>query len=188
MKVFRSLSVTAAAITTLAISVACPAAEHVLATPGVGIGVAKLGMTAKKLKQADCNFDASYELPSGIKVVRADWKENGLTTMLLKVFYDKNGKAIQIASAGSAVVTTNGITKKSKLEEVMYSKNQLKLTEYRAKNGRVDYYDNVESGIAFEYRRLDEDLARRMYAIIVHKPGVPVISDVDEEPLKQKKN
>ncbi len=40
------------------------------------------------------------------------------------------------------------------------------------------------AGITYEFRRLDEDLARKMYAIIVHKRGVPVLSDADEKPLK----
>ncbi|MFN8553531.1 MAG: hypothetical protein U0103_18795 [Candidatus Obscuribacterales bacterium] len=165
-------------------NVPCLAVEKVLATPGVGIGVAKLGMTAQKMKEAAGNFDGSYTLPSGVKVEHADWKDKGLTTVMLKVFYDKDGKAIQIASAGSAVVTKDGISKQSPLTSLMA--NRLKLTEYRAKNGRVDYYDNVSAGIAYEYRRLDEDLARKMYAIIVHKRGVPVMSDQDEVPLKKK--
>ncbi len=160
------------------------ATDSVLVTPGVGIGVVKLGMTQKKLKQVAGNFDASYVLPSGVKVDRADWKDNGLTTVMLKVFYDKDGKAIQIATAASTAVTADGINKKSSVDEIGYKRDNLKLIEYRAKNGRVDYYDNVPKGIAYEFRRLDEDLARKMYAIIVHKPGVPVLSDADEKPLK----
>ncbi|MBS1956394.1 MAG: hypothetical protein JST89_19565 [Cyanobacteria bacterium SZAS-4] len=160
------------------------AADSVLVTPGVGMGVTKLGMTQKKLKQVAGNFDASYVLPSGIKVDRADWKDKGLTTVMLKVFYDRDGKAIQIATAASTAVTADGINKKSSVDEIGYKRNKLKLTEYRAKNGRVDYYDDIAKGIAYEYRRLDEDLARKLYAIIVHKPGVPVLADADERPLK----
>ncbi|CAN5640925.1 hypothetical protein BH10CYA1_BH10CYA1_13770 [soil metagenome] len=160
------------------------AKESVLVTPGVGIGVVKLGMTEKKLKQVAGNFDVSYVLPSGVKVDRADWKDNGLTTVMLKVFYDKGGKAIQIATAASTAVTTGGISKKSNVNDIMYKRQILKLTEYRAKNGRVDYYDYIPDGIAYEFRRLDEDLSRKMYAIIVHNPGVPVLSDADEKPLK----
>lgn len=160
------------------------AKESVLVTPGVGMGVVKLGMTEKKLKQVAGNFDVSYVLPSGVKVDRADWKDNGLTTVMLKVFYDKNGKAIQIATAASTAVTTSGITKKSSVDQIGYQREKLKLTEYRAKNGRVDYYDDIPRGITYEYRRLDEDLARKMYAIIVHKPGVPVLPDAEEKPLK----
>lgn len=160
------------------------ALESVLVTPGVGMGVAKLGMTQKKLKQVAGNFDVSYVLPSGVKVDRADWKDNGLTTVMLKVFYDKDGKAIQIATAASTAVTASGISKKSSVADIGYKRDNLKLTEYRAKNGRVDYYDDIPKGIAYEYRRLDEDLSRKMYAIIVHKPGVPVLSDADEKPLK----
>lgn len=188
MKVLSGTLVIAAAIAAVATVVSpCSALERVIATPGVGIGVAKLGMSAKKLKQVAGNFDVAYDLPSGIKVDRADWKDKGLTTMMMKVFYDKGGRAIQIASGGSSVFTTSGINKRSSLVEVMYGKNKLELTEYRAKNGRVDYYDNVAAGIAYEYRRLDGDLARKMYAIIVHKPGMPVIADADEVPLKQKR-
>ncbi len=160
------------------------AKDSVLVTPGVGVGVVKLGMTQKKLKQVAGNFDVSYVLPSGLKVDRADWKDNGLTTVMLKIFYDKDGKAIQIATAGSTAVTTGGITKKSSVKEIGYMRDKLKLTEYRAKNGRVDYYDDTSKGIAYEFRKLDEDMSRKMYAIIVHKPGVPVLPDADERPLK----
>ncbi len=159
------------------------AVEKVLATPGVGMGVAKLGMNAAKMKEAVGNFDGSYTLPSGIKVEHADWKDKGLTTVMLKVFYDKDGKAVQIASAGSAVVTADGISKNSPITAIQV--NRLKLSEFRAKHGRVDYYDNVGAGIAYEYRRLDDDLARKMYAIIVHKRGVPVLPDDNEVPLKK---
>jgi hypothetical protein len=160
------------------------AKESVLVTPGVGIGVVKLGMTQKKLKQVAGNFDVSYVLPSGVKVDRADWKDNGMTTVMLKVFYNKDGKAIQIATGASTAVTTGGISKKSRVDDIGYQRNNLKLIEYRAKNGRVDYYDDVPKGIAYEYRKLDEDFSRKMYAIIVHKPGVAVLSDADEKPLK----
>jgi len=161
------------------------AETNVLVTPGVGIGVAKLGMTEKKLRQVAGNFDASYVLPSGIKVDRADWKDKGLTTVMLKVFYDKDGKAIQIASAASTIVTTDGISKKSVVDDVLHRNKRVKLTEFRAKNGRVDYYDDIPKGIAVEFRRLDGDLSRKLYALIVHKPGVPVLSDLDEKPLKK---
>jgi hypothetical protein len=171
-------------ITSLIVVAPSIAKESVLVTPGVGIGIVKLGMTAKKLKQVAGNFDVTYVLPSGVKVDRADWKDNGMTTVMLKVFYDKDGKAVQIATAASTAVTTRGITTKSNVDDIMYKSRNLKLTEYRAKNGRVDYYDYISDGIAYEFRRLDEDLSRKMYAIIVHKPGVPVLSDADEKPLK----
>ena len=165
----------------------CMAAKNeVLVTPGVGIGVAKLGMNKKHMIKAAGNFDVAYSLPSGIKVEHSDWKDNGLTTIMLKVFYGADGKAIQIGSSASTPVTTNGITRKSPIGEVMgkYGNRNLALTEYRAKNGRVDYYDAVSKGITYEFRRLDGDLETRMYAIIVHKPGVPVIADADEVQLK----
>lgn len=184
----RGLVATAAAVTAgLAGVLSMPtlAKDKVVATPGVGIGVAKLGMTQKRLKQVAGNFDASYTLPSGLKADRADWKDSGMTTMMLKVFYDRDGKAVQIASSGSSVVTTTGITTKSSAGDVMVDSRQFKLIEYRAKNGRVDYYDNTARGIAYEFRRLDEDLARKLYAIIVHKSGGLVMPDVDEVPLKK---
>jgi hypothetical protein len=39
------------------------AKESALVTPGVGIGIVKLGMTEKKLKQVAGNFDVTYVLP-----------------------------------------------------------------------------------------------------------------------------
>jgi hypothetical protein len=180
-----SLRVLHLGIASILIATPCLAVKSdILVTPGVGIGIAKLGMKQMEMKKAAGNFDASYSLPSGIKVERADWKEDGLTTIVLKVFYGADGKAIQIGSAASTPVTADGISKKSTIGELVSKHPKLKLTEYQAKSGRVDYYDDVHKGITYEFRRLDDDLARRMYAIIVHKPGVPVISDADEVQLK----
>lgn len=158
--------------------------EETLIRPGVGIGPAKLGLTAKHLQQSVGKFDAAYTLPNGTKVERADWKEHEHVTPVLRVFYGADGKAIQIATAGAEPATASGINRKSSHHDVETVYPKLTLTEYRAKNGRVDYFDAVSDGIAFEFCRLDGDLRRSLYQIIVHKPGVPVMPDIDERSLR----
>lgn len=167
-----------------ALTRAAGAENNTLATPGVAIGPVKLGMTAKQVHQAVGNFDTTYTLPDGIKVERADWKEKGLTRVMMKVFYGKDGRVLQITSPVSSTYTKSGVTLKSNVGDISTRHFPIKLTEFRAVNGRVDYYDAIADGIAFEFRRLDEDMVRKMYAIVVHKAGKPVLSDQDEKRLK----
>lgn len=174
-----------AAFLVLAISPA-PAADeedHTI-VPGIGLGMVKLGMSRDLVKKTAGNKDGSYTLPSGVAVEFAEWKENPpKQSPNLRFFYTAEDKLVQVNSAAPVPATADGISCGSTREQVYAKYKNLKCFEYRGKNGRIDYCDDIAHGIAFEFTRANGAKAEQLYAIIVHLPGQRVLADRDEKPL-----
>ncbi len=155
--------------------------------PGIGLGIVKLGMDKEQLKKTAGNIDGSYRLPSGVRVDFSEWKETPpKQSANMRFFFNTEGKIIQINSTAPVPVTADGINCKSTLAQVSARYKKLKCSEYRGKGRRIDYYDDVERGIAFEFTRAEDETDKALYAIIMHLPGKPVIADADEHPLSIK--
>jgi hypothetical protein len=162
---------------------AVEAEDHTI-RPGIGLGIVKLGMDRAQIKKTAGNIDGSYTLPSGIKVDYAEWKEpEPKKSPNIRYFYGATGKVIQINSAAPVPFTADGISCQSTLADVTAKYKKLKCFEYRAKDARIDYYDDMKRGIAFEFTRADGASTQKLYAIIMHLPGKRVIADADEKPL-----
>jgi hypothetical protein len=176
----KSLAVAMAALIVGAANQALPVRaadqeDHTI-RPGIGLGIVKLGMNG--------NMDGSYALPSGIKVDYAVWREKvPKDSPTLRFFYDAVGKLIQINSDAPVPATIDGISCKSSLVEVKAKYKNLERFQYRCKTGHIDYYDDIQHGIAFEFTWADGGLPMHLYAIIVHLPGKQVLADSDEHAL-----
>jgi hypothetical protein len=161
--------------------------------PGIGFGSVKLGMDKKQIQETLGNHDGTYTVPGDIHVEYSEWKEPRRVATV-RVFYDKSGKAIQLAAQVSGpgadtnkdkLTTADGIHLGSGAKEVFNKYTHLQLFKYRAMDSRIDYYDDTKDGIAFEFLRADteSEAKNRLYGILVHVPGRPVIADADELPV-----
>jgi hypothetical protein len=158
--------------------------EDATVRPGNGFGIVKLGMDRKQLTSTLGKRDGSYSMPNGIQVEYSQWKDPNITSTI-RVFFDNKGKVIQLSGENSTLVTENGLSGSSSLTDVLKKYPQLERFKYRAKATRIDYYDNIKAGIAFEFAWADVDgeSKKRMCAILVHKPGMRVIADSGERLL-----
>jgi hypothetical protein len=179
----------------MAAAILCFAARPVMADdqedstirPGIGLGIVKLGMDKDQLKKTAGNIDGSYSLPSGVRVDYSEWKETPpKQSSNMRFFYNAQGKIIQINSTAPVPATADGINCKSTLAQIEAKYKNLKCSEYRGKGARIDYYDDIEGGIAFEFTRADAEADKLLYAIIMHLPGKTVIADTGEKLLHVK--
>ncbi len=150
--------------------------------PGIGIGIARLGMSRSRAKSELGNSDGSYALPSGIKVEYSEWKEPKVTSTI-KMFYDSDDKLIQLICAAPVPATENGISLKSSFSDVTTKYKHLKHLKYASKTGPIDYYDDQKRGIAFAFSSTNGQPSKNPSAIIVHRPGKPLIADLNERPV-----
>ncbi len=163
--------------------------------PGVGIGNLRLGATKGQMVVVFGKPDGEYSLPGGIHAQYSLWKEAGCVSTM-RVFFDAGGRAVQIKCEESGDVgnsetqlsTADRISLRSSLADVAAKYSPLKRSRYRAKDGRIDYYDNTARGIAFEFTRAETDgeSKKRLYAIAVHRPGSSIIVESDERPTRAK--
>jgi hypothetical protein len=156
--------------------------------PGIGLGIVKLGMDSAAVTKTAGKHDGTYSLPSGIRVDYSQWKETPpKKSANMRFFYDKSDHLIQINSTAPVPVTADGISCASSFADIAAKYKNLRCFEYRAKDVRIDYYDDVNRGIAFEFTRAQGESARRLYAIIIHLKGKRVLADADELTLAIKK-
>jgi hypothetical protein len=159
--------------------------EDFTIVPGKRIGVVVLGMTPPEVKEKAGNHDGSYTLADGTKVEYSQWKETDKITYALRVFYDLQGRVIQIAEAAPKAVTADGISIASSFEDVTSKYKNLEPFLYTAKDAYAEYYDDVKRGIAFEFTWTVAlgPSSKHLRAILVHSPGKHVIPDSDERPV-----
>jgi len=153
--------------------------------PGVGLGAISLGMTAPQVRKISGNMDGKYTLPSGVKVEFAEWREQPpKQSPNLRFFYDKGGKLTQINCTAPVPATADGISCKSTMAEIAAAYKNLKRNQYKGgKKESIDYYDADKEGIAFEFKSAS-GVANKLYAVIVHDKGHPVMADSAETLVK----
>ena len=159
-------------------------AEDNTIRPGVGLGAISLGMSAAQVRKISGNMDGKYTLPSGVKVEFAEWREQPpKQNPNLRFFYDKGGKLTQINCTAPVPATADGISCKSTMGEIAASYKNLKRIQYKGgKKESIDYYDADKEGIAFEFKAAS-GTANKLYAVIVHDKGRPVMADSGEKVL-----
>jgi hypothetical protein len=159
--------------------------EDFTIVPGKKMGVISLGMKTDQVKEKAGNHDDAYTLPNGIKAELSRWKETDKITYTIRVFYDSQGRVIQIAESAPKPVTADGISLNSSLADVTKKYKSLKVFKYKAKDARIDYHDDVAGGITFEFTRAaaEPESSMHLHAILVHNPGKNVIPDSDEHPI-----
>lgn len=185
-RVSTTLLVLAGLLTTSCQSIASDERDDHTIMPGIGIGIIKLGMNRKQITDSLGNRDGKYSLPNGIKVEYSQWKDPDKTSTI-RVFFKPDGTVAQLSCEADVPATADGISTRSSLADVTKRYKNLQRFKYRAKDGRIDYYDDVKKGIAFEFTWAETagESAKRLYAVIVHTPGKSVIADSDERPVRQ---
>jgi hypothetical protein len=168
-----------------ALSAAAEEEEDFTIVPGQRMGVISLGMKPEQVKEKAGNHDDAYSLPGGIKAELSRWKETDKITYTIRVFYDPQGRVIQVAESAPKPATADGISLNSSLADVTKKYKSLKVFKYKAKDARIDYQDDVARGITFEFTRAasEPESSMHLYAILVHAPGKNVIPDADEHPI-----
>jgi hypothetical protein len=156
--------------------------EDFTIVPGKRIGVVVLGMTPAEVKEKAGNHDDSYTLVDGTKVEYSQWKETDKITYALRVFYDLQGRVVQIAEAAPKAVTADGISTASSFEDVTSKYKNLERSLYTGKEGFAEYDDDVKRGIAFEFTDplAASPSSKHLRTILVHTPGKHFIPDADE--------
>jgi hypothetical protein len=164
--------------------------EDFTIVPGKRIGVVVLGMTPAEVKEKAGNHDGSYTLADGTKVEYSQWKETDKIIYPLRVFYDPQGRVIQVAEAAPRPVTADGISTASSFEDVTSKYKNLEPFLYTVKDAYAEYYDDVKRGIAFEFTwtMAAGPSSKHLRAILVHAPGKHVIPDSDERPVLPRLN
>jgi len=162
--------------------------EDFTVRPGLGFGSVKLGMNRKQITDSLGKRDGSYSLPNGLNVEYSQWKEPDKISAV-RVYFDSTGKSVQLSCEESRprkksepkinLATADGITLGTSLKTVRERFKQL--APVATKSVDTDYYDDAKQGIAFEFKKAK--IAEGVYAIIVHKPGKPVIIDSDKRPI-----
>ena len=151
---------------------------------GNRVGLVKLGMKENKVKATLGKDEGAYSLHSGLKVVLYQWQNpDKLATM--RVFYDRGDRVVQISATAPFAATTDGISLGSNLADIKEKHKSLECFKYKTNDQRIDYYDDVKQGIAFEFAWPIEQgkTAKRLRSILVHGSGILVIPDSDEVDL-----
>jgi hypothetical protein len=128
---------------------ACAVDEDSLIVPGERVGVVKLGMRAAEVKRDMGNIDGTYELPSGVRLDFAQWKEPD-KTYKIRLFY-KGGKVVQVSESAPIPATADGISCRSTLGEVQAKYKGLVCLPFDGPEGRVNYWADRRRGIAFAF-------------------------------------
>jgi hypothetical protein len=149
--------------------------------PGNRIGNIKLGMKQGKVTAILGKNDGAYSQASGIKVIMYQWNDLDKTSTI-KAYFDPGDRVVQLASTAPLSFTADGVSLTSSLADVKKKYKDLECCKYRAKDLRIDYYDDVKQGIAFKFTRAAEEssTSKRLTSILVHWPGNAVIPDRDE--------
>lgn len=177
------LSRTLAAIAVLAAACA-PAAfanedDHTI-RPGTGVGDLRLGMTRPAVRKLLEHIDGSYKLPNGQNVDYAVWHDKG--DQFIRMVYDNKNKLVQINSEMPIPATANGVSLKSTLADVKAKFPGAKaLPSLPVKGDQLRYLDDSKKGIAFTLTNASDKLSQ----IIVHRPGVAVLRDVERQPTSK---
>ena len=162
------------------------AAQDFKIEPGRKIGKVGLGMTRTAVHQTLGKPAATYGM-SGGKLTGDVWMAN--TGNDVRVVYSA-GKVIQVKVTSPSFSTPQGLTTNSALAEVQKHHGNLRKTRHfvhGSGGGLIDYYDDVRRGIAFEFTSVASETPDfKPYAIVVHRPGKPVIPESDEEPVTGK--
>src|SRR5581483_6499990 len=92
----------------------------------------------------------------------------------------------QISVTSANFTTPEGLSTSSSLADVEKYYQSLKKNSYfvhGSGGGLVNYYDDIDKGIAFEFSAADSPQPEfKAYAIIVHRAGESVTPEPDEEP------
>ena len=147
---------------------------------GQRVGQNKIGETRASQLRGMGKPDDHYTLPGGVTV--DSWGGGSSRT-----FY-RQGITVQISTRALVAPLPGDITMASTLPQVLAKHAGLVKHEYTARGsggGVIDYYDDQAQGIAFEFAHgmspaPGDDGKAKLYAVIVHKPGMAVIPDVGE--------
>ena len=161
------------------------AAQDFKIEPGRSIGKIELGMTRPVVHKTLGKPAATYRMAG--KLTGDVWMAN--TGNDVRIVY-MNGRVIQIKVTSQSFSTPAGLTTNSSLSEVQKHHGNLRKTRHfvhGSGGGLIDYYDDVRRGIAFEFTSVASTTPDfKPYAIVVHRPGKPVIPENDEEPVSGK--
>ncbi len=152
--------------------------------PGRRVGQIKIGAAREAVHRTLGKPDGAYRVANGI--AGEYWSSE--TGNQLRIFY-QGGKVVQISVQSAQFSTSEGITTGSSLDEVRQRHPTLKKFSHDVSGsggGLIDYYDDVQQGIAFEFTTPNSPQTEfKHYAIIVHQPGRRVIADADEKPRQE---
>lgn len=149
--------------------------------PGYKIGRVVLHLNRQSVHKLLGTPMGTYPLPQ--HYVGEYWQANSGKTV--RVFYRAN-QVIQVAVTSPGFATVEGLTVKSTLEDVQTYYTKLRKLPYFVRGsggGLIDYYDDMQRGIAFAFTSPDrEPVHFTLYAIIVHRARQKVIAEPDEQP------
>jgi hypothetical protein len=149
--------------------------------PGRNIGKIELGADRLSVHKILGKPTGTYKLPG--KRIGDYWISSSGNS--LRIFYESN-RAVQISITSPRFATPERVSTKSSLKEVEKIYKSLKKSSYfthGSGGGLIDYYDDIERGIAFEFTSPDSDIPDfKLYAILIHLPGKSILAEPDEKP------
>ncbi len=156
-------------------------AQDYVIEPGRRIGKVQIGADRQAVHSLLRQPQGTYAVRKGLK---GDYWSSGKDD--LRIFYE-NDKVVQISVTSSRFSTPEGLSTGNSLAEVQRKDEGLRKYHYFAHGSGgvlIDYYDDVGRGVAFEFTANASAEKRKYepYAILVHRPGHPVIADADEGP------
>ncbi|MBX7218692.1 MAG: hypothetical protein K1Y36_01990 [Blastocatellia bacterium] len=161
------------------------AAQNFGIEAGSRIGKIELGISRTQVLKLLGKATASYALED--KHYLGDlWAGKGTGNNVWVTY--RNGIVWQIKVTSPKFSTTTGLTSQSSLSEIRRHHKNLTRSRFFKTSGEgyaIDYYDDVDAGIAFEFINLkasEQPKAFEPYAIIVHEAGEAVLPDDSEEP------
>lgn len=159
--------------------IASPSHDDVI-VPGHKIGKVALHRSRQAIHTLLGKPRGTYPLPHDL--LGDYWQ--GHSGHTVRVFYHAH-KVIQVSVTSPSFATAEGLTVTSSLEEVQRQYTKLKKFSYAVPGsggGVIEYYDDVEQGIAFAFTsRALAPVHVTLYAIMVHRSGHKVIAEPDEK-------
>lgn len=146
--------------------------------PGQRAGRVALGMSEAQVHAAIGPPTTSYDARAGL---RAEYWTAEHTT---RVWFEK-GVVVQIAVGSPRFESDDGVSTALPAGEAVKRFPQPP-QRYAAEHGvQIDYRDDAARGIALELTRQDfPGEPFHAYAVIVHRPGAPILREPDEHPRK----
>jgi hypothetical protein len=154
--------------------------------PGRRAGKIELGISRQEAHKILGQPSATYHMQG--KLTGEVWMAN--TGNDVRIVY-RDGQVAQVKVTSTRFNTPEGLTTESPLAKVQ--KHYTKLSRSRhfvhgSGGGLIDYYDDVQRGIAFEFTSVASETPDfKPYAIVVHRPGQRVIPENDEESVGSKR-
>jgi hypothetical protein len=149
--------------------------------PGRRIGKVALGKARGAVHRMLGKPSATYRVGGGVLTGDVWMADTGND---VRVIYYR-GVVIQIKVTSPRFSTSDELTTNSSLAEVKKKHPNLRKTRHfvhGSGGGLIEYYDDVERGIAFEFTSVASETTNfKPYAIIVHRAGKPVIPENDED-------